>query len=199
MKKTIKVVKQYEECSGQLVNNSKGSFYVHEKMPLSICNTIKSRTGMRKGTFPFTYLGCPVYYCRKKSIYFEKLVRKIMKRVMQWQNRFLSFGARYILVAHVLQSIPVYLLSVMNTPKGVINQIHKKFARFFWGTTADNRKRHWWLGKVCVHLKQKVELILDLCMIHLKPYLENYGGITEHLLLCGVPIYETNIAKSYTQ
>lgn len=61
----------------------------------------------------------------------EKLVRKIMKREMQWQNRFLSFGARYILVAHVLQTIPVYLLSVMNTPGGVINQIHKSFARFF--------------------------------------------------------------------
>lgn len=67
MKKTIQVVKQYEECSGQLVNNSKGSFYVHEKMPLSICNTINRRKRMRKGSFPFTYLGCPVDYERREA------------------------------------------------------------------------------------------------------------------------------------
>lgn len=151
MKKMIKVVRNYEGCSGQLIKNNKSSLYVHNKTPLSVCNIIKMRTRMRKGTFPFTYLGCPIYYGRKKIAYFEDLINKVMKRVMSWQNKLLSFGGRYVLIAHVLQSIPVYLLSVMNPPARVIEQIHKIFARFFWGNTTNNKRRHWvaW-DKLCL-------------------------------------------------
>lgn len=43
----------------------------------------------------------------------------------------LTYGKRYVLIAHVLQSMPIYLMSAINPPKGVINQIHKILAKFF--------------------------------------------------------------------
>ena len=39
----------------------------------------------------------------------------------------------YFLIAHVLQSMPIYLMYAMNPPKGIINQIHKIMAKNFWG------------------------------------------------------------------
>lgn len=48
MRKMIRVVREYEDCSGQLVNNTKSSFYVHDKMPLATVNSIKRRTRIKK-------------------------------------------------------------------------------------------------------------------------------------------------------
>ncbi|XP_069148302.1 uncharacterized protein [Solanum lycopersicum] len=50
----------------------------------------------------------------------------------------------------ILQTIPVYLLSAMNPPKGV-QQIHKIFAKFFWSNSTGDRRKHWvaW-DKMCL-------------------------------------------------
>lgn len=39
--------------------------------------------------------------------------------------------------------MPIYLLSALNPPKGVIEQIHKIMAKFFWGSTTIKKKKHW--------------------------------------------------------
>ncbi|XP_060200399.1 uncharacterized protein LOC132628652 [Lycium barbarum] len=99
LKKRIKILRDYEITSGQLVNNDKSSFNVHEKVPAAVAT---------------------------------------------------AFGRRYILIAHVLQKMLVYLLSAMNPLKGVINQLHKIFAKFFWSNTAGVKGKHWvaW-DKIC--------------------------------------------------
>lgn len=66
-----------------------------------------------------------------------------MKRLNLWQNQLLSFRGRYILIKHVLQSMPLYLLSATNPPASVINQLHKIFAKFFWASATGSRNKHW--------------------------------------------------------
>ncbi|XP_059314688.1 uncharacterized protein LOC132065353 [Lycium ferocissimum] len=141
----------YEKISYQLDNKDKSSFYLHEKVPVNIVRRVRRKTGMRKCSFPFTYLGCPVFYGRRKIVYYDSLIKKVMNKVMSWQNRMLSFGGRYILIAHVLQTMPVYLLFAMNPLKGVIDQLHKIFAKFFWSNTAGVKGKHWvaW-DKMCL-------------------------------------------------
>lgn len=48
-----------------------------------------------------------------------------------------------ILIRHVLQSMPIYLMSVMCSPKGVVNRLHQIFANFFWGNSEAERRKHW--------------------------------------------------------
>ncbi|XP_060181532.1 uncharacterized protein LOC132611140 [Lycium barbarum] len=103
LRKMMKVLRNYEKVSGQLVNNEKSSFYLHEKVPTSVVGRVKRKTGMR----------------------------------------LLSFGGRYILIAHVLQTMPFYLLSAMIPLKGVIEQLHKIFANFFWSNTTGVKGKHW--------------------------------------------------------
>jgi len=141
--KIMVVLREYERILGQMVNKAKSSFYLHEKMQLIVTIRLRRLTGIRQGNFPITYLGCPVFYGRKNKSYFEELVRKIAGRILLWQNRFLSFGGKYTLIYHVLQSLPVYLLSAMNPPKCVIDQIHKNFAKFFWGSSSSLKGKHW--------------------------------------------------------
>ncbi|KAK4706406.1 hypothetical protein R3W88_034036 [Solanum pinnatisectum] len=86
MKKMMNVLKQYEFVSGQLINLSKSYVYMHEKVPSVVCQKIKRITGISQGTFPFTYLGGPIFYRWKKKVYFEELIKKVSKRVMGWKN-----------------------------------------------------------------------------------------------------------------
>ncbi|XP_060177942.1 uncharacterized protein LOC132607882 [Lycium barbarum] len=142
LKKMMRRLRNYEKASGQLVNTDKSCYYVHHKVSARVNSKIKRYTKMRNDSFPFTYLGCPVFYGRRKLIYYEDLIKKVMKRILSWQNRLLSFGGRYVLVNHVLQTMPVYLLSAMNPPSGVIKQLHKIFAKFFWSNTVGVKSKH---------------------------------------------------------
>lgn len=68
MKKMINILREYEVVSGQMVNLDKSLFYLHEKFPTRIANRITRISGIAQGVFPFTYIGCPVFYGRKKKI-----------------------------------------------------------------------------------------------------------------------------------
>ncbi|KAG5602382.1 hypothetical protein H5410_033752 [Solanum commersonii] len=69
----MKIWRDYETVSGQMINKDKSFFYLHEKTPLIV--TIRLR--IRPGNLSFTYLGCPIYYGRKKNSYFEGLIKKV--------------------------------------------------------------------------------------------------------------------------
>lgn len=102
------VLRNYEKVSGQLINLSKSFFYLHEKSPISIGQKLRRWTGIRQGSFPFSYLGCPIFYGRKKKVYFEGMVKKVTSKVLSWKSKLLTSGGKYILVKHVLQSLPIY-------------------------------------------------------------------------------------------
>ncbi|WMV13941.1 hypothetical protein MTR67_007326 [Solanum verrucosum] len=143
IKKIMAVLNKYEKISGQLINLTKSYMYFHEKVSIAVRNRIRRTTRIGVGSFPFTYLGCPMFYGRKKICHFEELVKKVSRRVMAWHSRLLTYGGKYVLVCNVLQSMPIYLMSAMNPPKGVINQIQKIMAKFFWGKVGSLKGKHW--------------------------------------------------------
>lgn len=82
-------------------------------------------------------------YGRKQKEYFEGLMKKVTASVHSWKSKLLSFGGKYILVKHVLQSLPIYQLSVMNPPKGVIDFIQTVIAKFFWSSSEETKGNLW--------------------------------------------------------
>jgi ribonuclease HI len=57
---------------------------------------------------------------------------KIEKRIANWSHRWLSLGGRVTLVKVVLESIPVYWLSLAKIPKSILNTIRKRMFSFLW-------------------------------------------------------------------
>ncbi|XP_059290814.1 uncharacterized protein LOC132044342 [Lycium ferocissimum] len=82
-----------------------------------------------------------------KSCYY--MDKKVADGLVQeaWKGKLLSFGGKAVLISSVLQSIPVYLLSVMVPPKCVFKERHKLFNRFFWQTKDEGRSKHYLHGK----------------------------------------------------
>jgi hypothetical protein len=80
----------------------------------------------------FKYLGCflkPNCYTKSDWRWLEK---KFDARISNWSHRWLSLGGRVILVKSVLESIPVYWLSLANIPKCTLNNIRRRMFNFLW-------------------------------------------------------------------
>uniref|UniRef100_A0A1S4A0A6 Reverse transcriptase domain-containing protein n=1 Tax=Nicotiana tabacum TaxID=4097 RepID=A0A1S4A0A6_TOBAC len=67
----MEVLSAYEAASRQLVNKSKSAIYMHHPARLQVVTKVERITGMRRQEFPFTYLGCPIFYARRKMEYNE--------------------------------------------------------------------------------------------------------------------------------
>lgn len=138
----IEVLYAYEAASGQLINKSKSTLYMHHSASEAVVDKVQRIIGIGRQEFPFTYLGCPMFYTRRKMDHYRDLMSKILDKLQSWKGNLLSIGRRAVLISHVLQSMPIHLLSVVNPPNCVIKKLAKLFARFFWSNYIDGRSRH---------------------------------------------------------
>ena len=60
------------------------------------------------------------------------LLRRVEARIGDWGDRFLSIGGRLILTKSVLESLPVYWMSLMWIPRSIMKHIQSCMARFIW-------------------------------------------------------------------
>ncbi|XP_070034673.1 uncharacterized protein [Nicotiana tomentosiformis] len=105
--------------------------------------SIGTITGFSMGEFPFTYLGCPIFYTRRRKDYYNDLIKTVKAKLHSWKGKLLSYGGKATLISSVLQSMPTHILSVIDLPKNVLEHLHKTFARFFWSNKEEGRSRHW--------------------------------------------------------
>ena len=110
----------YKTVSGQLINQSKSSFYVRGQTSVSCKIIVRSITGFQPRQFPFTYLGCAVYVGGVRIRHFDDMIRKIRGRISGWANRLLSFGGKLVLIRHVLSSMSLHFFQVLRLPATVI-------------------------------------------------------------------------------
>lgn len=111
--------------------------------PQSIIRRVGRIFGMRFDKLPMRYLGCPIYYKRKKLSIFVEMVTKTINRIRGWHLKFLSTGGRAVLIKHVLLAISIHILAVVDPPKGSSDIIEKFIAMFFWSGQEDGRRYHW--------------------------------------------------------
>ncbi|XP_060198172.1 uncharacterized protein LOC132627088 [Lycium barbarum] len=143
IKLIMNLIKKYETVSGQMVNKDKSFFLTDPKTCAYRINRIRVKTGFLDKNFPFTYLGCPIYIGKKRLSYFDNMLAKIIKRLNAWQGNMLSCGGRQVLITSVIQSLPIYMLSAINPPKGTLELIEKHIVNFFWGAINGKNKYHW--------------------------------------------------------
>lgn len=89
------------------------------------------------------YLGVPSEFSRNKSKKFGPILHKIGKVLQSWKRSLFSVAGKEILIKAVGLAIPSYIMSVFKTPKGVCEEIMRKYANFWWGSSAEKKKLHW--------------------------------------------------------
>jgi hypothetical protein len=84
------------------------------------------------GKFPVKYLGIPLYHDRLRREDLQPLIENILKRIIGWRGKLLSYVANIILIQACLASIPIYLLSFFKFPKWALKLIDTQMANFMW-------------------------------------------------------------------
>ncbi|XP_070021428.1 uncharacterized protein [Nicotiana sylvestris] len=86
------VLSDYEAASGQLINKAKSVVYLHHNAPINVVNKVVRISGIDRQDFPFTYLGCPIYYAKRKMNHYQGLITKVMNKLQTWKGKLLSVG-----------------------------------------------------------------------------------------------------------
>ncbi|KAK3199206.1 hypothetical protein Dsin_022621 [Dipteronia sinensis] len=106
----------YEKWSGQRISKAKSALFPSKYITPASKRGLLRITGFLEGKFPVTYLGEPLVSRKSTSRIMEPLVEKIRKKIAGWKFKLLSQGGRLILLRHVLSSMPIHWMSVINVP-----------------------------------------------------------------------------------
>lgn len=88
------------------------------------------------------YLGLPAMVGWKKKGYFQVFQYRVMKKLSGWSTKCFSKGGKEVLIKVVAQAIPSYTMGVFRLPVGFCNELQRKFTKFWWGTTSQQRNIH---------------------------------------------------------
>ncbi|XP_048492374.1 uncharacterized protein LOC125493253 [Beta vulgaris subsp. vulgaris] len=127
----VRTLKAFAESSGLEASPEKTAIYFGNVKEVDQ-NRILQITGYRKGIFPFRYLGVPITSKRLNKADCDILVDRMLKRIMCWSSRHLSYAARTTLVNAVLMSIHTYWAQNFLLPKCVLLRINQVCRAFLW-------------------------------------------------------------------
>ncbi|XP_070007310.1 uncharacterized protein [Nicotiana sylvestris] len=83
----MQVLKAYEAASGQLVNKTKSAVYLHHLTDMEVVSNVERITGIHWNDFPIIYLGCPIFYARRKPEYYQSLITKVVDKLQSWLHK----------------------------------------------------------------------------------------------------------------
>lgn len=81
------------------------------------------------------------------------------KKLNCWKAKYLSYGGRLILINSILSSLPMFIMSFFEIPKGVIKKLDQ-YRSLFWQGGKDKKKYRQAKLTYCVALKTKEVSVL---------------------------------------
>ncbi|KAG7543566.1 Endonuclease/exonuclease/phosphatase [Arabidopsis thaliana x Arabidopsis arenosa] len=139
----LKILRKYEQASGQLINKHKSSIFFSKRTPPELKTKVKQWLLIEKEGGVGKYLGLPELFGRKKKDLFTSIVDKIRQRALTWSNRFLSGAGKMVLLKSVLSTLPNYAMSCFQLPKSLCKRIQSTLTRFWWDSNDQKKKMCW--------------------------------------------------------
>eukprot|EP00253_Pinus_taeda_P001606 PITA_01606 len=91
-------------------------------------------------SLPSKYLGVPLTAKQLHKSIWEPVINKLQDKIRKWTMRSLNLAGRLVLTKVVLQSIPVFMLSALPAPKGVLHLFRTIQRDFLWGKGEEKKK-----------------------------------------------------------
>ena len=116
--------------SGLKINFHKSEIYCFGKANDDI-NEYRRIFGCEAGSLPIKYLGITIHYRRLLNKEWKPIEDRFECKLGSWIGKMLSYGDRLVLINSVLTSLPMFLLSFFEIPKGVLKRLDFYRSRFF--------------------------------------------------------------------
>jgi hypothetical protein len=101
----------------------KCSILFAEHCPQETIDEVRDILHVQQASFESKYLGLPAPEGRMKSERFQPIDERLVKRMLNYADRDLSFAGKEIMIKSVAHSILTYITSVFQLPCGVCKQI----------------------------------------------------------------------------
>ena len=125
------LLSDFTMATGMEVNLSKSKMFFFNTN-ISVQKNISRILGFRRDVLPSKYLGVPLTDKPLHKGIWEPVINKMQDKIRKWAFRSLNLAGRLVLTKSVLQSIPVFMLSALPAPKGVLQHL-KPFKETFFG------------------------------------------------------------------
>ena len=134
---------------GMEVNIEKSFSYIH-KIKLDCLLELKAlfQFKVEKMEIGFKYL---VFFLKPNNYRVKDwfwIIKKIEKRISNWNFRFLSLGGMPTLIKATLQRIPIYWCSLVKILASIINSIRNIIFTFYGQARVQRENFIWLLGKL---------------------------------------------------
>ena len=126
-----------------MVNEAKCSIFFSPNVSVDVKAQVCEELNIMTEASSDKYLGLPSMVGLDRSDSFIHLLERIIKRLENWNEKILSLGGKEILLKAVIQSIPVFAMSVFQIPKKLCKEMTDAMSSFWWGDAEDHRKIHW--------------------------------------------------------
>ena len=94
---------------------------------------LASELGCKVGRLPSTYLGRPLGAPFKSVAIWDGVDGRFRKRLAMWKRQYISKGGRITLIKSMLSNLPIYLMSILQLPRGVRIRLEQIQRDFLWG------------------------------------------------------------------
>eukprot|EP00253_Pinus_taeda_P013477 PITA_13477 len=127
------------DASSACINKSKSQVFFFHTPPITQAS-IARILGFSIASLPSKYLGAPMTASALKHSSWKILLEKLEAHISSWTFRALNMASRLVLIKAVLQSMPLYLFTVLAAPKWVLKAIKNLQQDFLWGNTKQKIK-----------------------------------------------------------
>jgi len=134
-----RILNIFSSASGMEVNLAKSNFFFFNTN-IAIQKNISIILGFQRDSLPSKYLGVPLMTRPLHKSIWEPLINKLHDKVSKWTIRCLNLTGRLVLTKAVLQAVPIFMLSALPPPKGVLQQLRDIQRNFLWGRKETKRK-----------------------------------------------------------
>lgn len=135
----FRVLDIFAVMSGLNLNYSKSCFITWNSCDEGWAKDLAAGVGCLHTKCPFTYLGFPLGKNMNRCSAWKPILEIIQNKLASWKASLLSRAGRLTLIKSVLNSLPVYYMSMFKLPKVVVNKIVKLQRRFFWGESSNGK------------------------------------------------------------
>jgi len=112
----------FEQLSGLKINFHKSEFFCFSKAKEEE-NLYTQLFGCELGSYPCRYLGLPMHYKKLNNKDWKNIDERLRKKLSCWKRKMLSVGGRLVLINSIMSSLPVFMLSFFEIPKGVLKKL----------------------------------------------------------------------------
>lgn len=128
--------------SGQKISCAKSRIYFSPNVGADLKGEICEKLGMLETNNFGKYLGFPLKHKGAMNGQFNFVANRVMKKLVGWKTKFLSFKGRAVLVKSVMSAIPNHVMQGAVLPIHLCDKLDKINKDFLWESTDEKRRMH---------------------------------------------------------